>query len=314
MSAVSTLMRFSPRLPEWVTRAAFAAAGAALGAAHLLGLNAPARRLEANLQRVSPLESTWRRKARTCRSLGHYMRYFGEAMYLPAVPPARFDVRGGINGPAELREKVAQGSIIFALTHTGNWDLAAAWSARNFAPVLTVAERLEPAEDFEAFLRLREQLGMTVLPVSRHEHPFPELVRRSRERNYLVPLLADRDLSAAGVEVNLAGHKALVAPGPAALAQVRGIPIYAAAIRHVRLRGAKRRAARSKWGIVVDVSPPLHTTKKGRAGAADLTQQWVDWFGNWLRHNAEHWHMMQSVFVSDLDPARLARARAKEQS
>lgn len=306
-------MRLSPRLPEWVTRGGFATAGLVLGATHLLGLNRSARLLEANLQRVSPLRSMWRRKARTCRSINHYMRYFGEAMYLPAVSPHRFDVRGALNGPAELREKVAQGSIIFALTHTGNWDLAAAWSARNFAPVLTVAERLEPAEDFEGFLRLREQLGMTVLPVSRHERPFPELVRRCQERNYLVPLLADRDLSAAGVEVNLAGHKALVAPGPAALAQVRGIPIYAAAIRHVRLRGAARKAAGSKWGIVVDVSPPLHTEKKGRQGAADLTQQWVDWFGAWLRDNAEHWHMMQPLFVSDLDPHRLARARQKEQ-
>lgn len=304
------LMRLSPRLPEPVTRTAFAAVGAAQGAAHLVGLNPGAARLEKNLQRVAPVRARWRRKLRTCRALMHYMRYFGEAMYLPAVAPQRFDVRGGINGPAELNSKLTDHSIIFALTHTGNWDLAAAWSARNLAPVLTVAERLEPAADFEAFLALRQALGMTVLPVSKTEKPFTELVRRSRQDAYLVPLLADRDLSAAGVEVTLGGHAALVAPGPAALAQVRGIPLYAAAIRHVRLRGAQRRAAKSRWGIVVDVSAQLHTDKKGKAGVADLTQQWVDWFSAWLEQNAEHWHMLQPVFVEDLDPARLARARA----
>ena len=42
-----------------------------------------------------------------------------------------------------------------------------------------------------------------------------------------------------------------------------------------------------------------------------MSQEWMDQFEPWLRAHLEDWHMLQRVFVSDLDPERLARARAR---
>ena len=39
-----------------------------------------------------------------------------------------------------------------------------------------------------------------------------------------------------------------------------------------------------------------------------MTQQWVDHFGDAVRAHPEDWHMLQPVFVADLDPARLKPA------
>ena len=58
----------------------------------------------------------------------------------------------------------------------------------------------------------------------------------------LLPLLADRDLTAKGLEVDLFGHKARVAAGPAALSVTTGAPLVTTVIYYERLRGAPRAA------------------------------------------------------------------------
>lgn len=44
-----------------------------------------------------------------------------------------------------------------------------------------------------------------------------------------------------------------------------------------------------------------------------LTQAWVDEFAAMMATKAQDWHMMQRVYVEDLDPERLARARAEHE-
>ena len=44
-----------------------------------------------------------------------------------------------------------------------------------------------------------------------------------------------------------------------------------------------------------------------------LTQAWVDQFAAMMASKPQDWHMMQRVFVEDLDPERLARARAEHE-
>ena len=43
---------------------------------------------------------------------------------------------------------------------------------------------------------------------------------------------------------------------------------------------------------------------------ARATQGWVDALSVAIREHPEDWHMLQKVFVDDLDPARYARTRA----
>ncbi len=208
----------------------------------------------------------------------------------------------------------AGGSVVCFLGHLGNWDLAGAWSARELATVTTVAERLKPEEVYQEFLRFREGLGLRIIPTSGAGDVFRQLVRVVRAGPGLLPLLADRDLTAKGVEVDLFGHRARVAVGPAALGVSTGAPLVFAGVTYVRLRGARRRAAGSPWGIrleFLDVPvPPADLSPRERIRV--LSQAWADVLGDVIRQHPQDWHMLQRVFVEDLDPQRYAATVAAE--
>ena len=140
------------------------------------------------------------------------------------------------------------------------------------------------------------------------ESVFDTLVERVRGRSVLVPLLADRDISGAGIEVDFAGHRALVAAGPAALAHRLSRPLYAACVSY-----ADEDAPVAS--VRVELAGPITAAPGGGANEVEvLTQAWVDAFTGMLADKPEDWHMMQKVYTEDLDPERLARARAVHRS
>ena len=133
-------------------------------------------------------------------------------------------------------------------------------------------------------------------------------MRAGRDGARILPLLADRDLTSKGLEVDLFGHRARVAAGPAALAITTGAPLITTVIYYERLRGAQRRAAGSPWGIVIqfnkaiEIPPGVPRADQVRV----MTQAWVDQFAAGVRQRPQDWHMLQKVFVEDLDPERYA--------
>ncbi|KSW15292.1 phosphatidylinositol mannoside acyltransferase [Cellulomonas sp. B6] len=271
------------------------------------------RRLEANLARVRPEldPAALRRLSRA--GMRSYMRYFGETLTLRGASPERIAARVRAADDQPVRDLLADGhEVVLALAHMGNWDLAGAWATAHLAPVTTVAERLEPEELFQEFLAFRESIGLTIIPLTGGGDVFRQLVRVARGGPGVLPLLADRDLTARGVEVDLFGRRARVAAGPAALAVSTGAPLVPAAITYERLHGARRRAAGTPWGIVITFLPRV-------AVPADLpraqqlqtvTQGWVDALAGVIHARPQDWHMLQRVFVEDLDPARDAARRA----
>lgn len=300
--------RLAMRLPEPVVRGAMRVAADVAWLRRGVGV----RRLEANLARVRPDADH-----RALRRLGRggmrtYLRYYAEAFTLGRLSPEQVDARVRAVGDDVVRALTGSGrSAVLALGHQGNWDLAGAWATRHVAPVTTVAERLEPPEVFEEFVRLREGFGLTIIPLDAGREVFRDLVRATRDGGRLVPLLADRDLTARGVEVDLFGERARVAAGPAALAAATGAPLVPTLIRHERLRGARRRAAGSRWGIVLTFGPEI-AVPDGMSRADQvlhLTQAWVDVMAADIAEHPTHWHMLQRVFVADLDPARDAALR-----
>jgi lauroyl/myristoyl acyltransferase len=274
------------------------------------------RQLERNLARVRPglPDADLRRLSRD--GMRSYMRYYAEAFTLASFTPAQTDARVRGVGLDEVRAEIAAGrSIVLALTHMGNWDLAGAWATRAIAPVTTVAERLQPEEAFREFLAFREGIGLEIIPLDgTGGEVFRRLVRAARSGARLVPLLADRDLTARGVEVRLFGETARVAAGPAALAASTGMPLMPVTIHYERLHGARRRAAGSPWGIVVTFHPVVQApTGLPRAEqVATLTQAWVDVVAAGIAEHPQDWHMLQKVFVADLDPVRYAATMATE--
>ncbi|HLS49020.1 MAG TPA: phosphatidylinositol mannoside acyltransferase [Actinomycetaceae bacterium] len=295
--------RLVPRLPGWLSAAVFRLVADVCSLTGLGGV----RQLERNLSRAAPWARGRRLRRLTRDGMRSYMRYYQEALRLPAETPARLGQAVRVINDAHVREHLrGDRPVVMALGHSGNWDLAGAWSGQFLAPVLTVAERLEPPEVFQEFLELREHLGMTIVPLDSGGSTFRSLLRLTGGRQ-IVPLLADRDLSRQGVEVDLFGARARVAAGPATLALATGAPLVAVRISYERLRGARRQAAGRRWGLVVDFSDPI-PVPEGRTTAESveiMTQGWLDALAQGIATQPQDWHMLQPVFVDDLDPDRL---------
>lgn len=275
------------------------------------------RQLERNLRRVRPWmdERELRRLSRA--GMRSYIRYFGEAFAASSLTREQILARVRVVGREHVQPTLDEGrTVVAALGHMGNWDLAGAWGTLDLAPVTTVAERLKPEELFQAFLRFREDLGMRIIPLAPGGEVFRELMRVARSGPGLLPLLADRDLTSGGVEVDLFDERARVAAGPAALAVSTGAPLVAISVRYERLHGETRRTAGSPWGIVITFHPPVvpPTTGSRRERVAAATQAWVDHLAGTIEKHPEDWHMLQKVFVADLDPERYAATVAASEA
>ncbi|NHA68495.1 phosphatidylinositol mannoside acyltransferase [Phycicoccus sp. CMS6Z-2] len=280
------------RMPERAAYRLFDAAAAVTVA------RGGARRMRANYARVRPELDDARLDALVREGMRSYLRYYCEAFRLPVLTPADLAARVRTEGDAPVRAVLEEGgSVVCFLGHTGNWDLAGAWCGLHLGPVTTVAERLEPEEVFAEFLRFREGLGMTILPLTGGPAVFPALREAARRRG-VIPLLADRDLTHHGVTVDLCGRPARMAPGPAALALAERRPLFPVTIRHER-RGRG-------WGIVVTFHPqvPVPETGATREKVLAMTQACADALGAAVTAHTADWHMLQRVFAEDLDPAR----------
>ncbi|MBA3265597.1 MAG: phosphatidylinositol mannoside acyltransferase [Nocardioidaceae bacterium] len=254
------------------------------------------KQLERNLGRAVPGLRTEQGRDLSRQAMRSYFRYWHEALRLPSWSESRIVDTVVTANEAPLRTGFDQGrGAIIALPHMANWDLAGGWACLTGMPVSTVAERLQPATLYERFVRYREALGMEVIALTGSGNPLTRL-RDSVRSGRLVCLLADRDLTRSGVEVELLGEGAMMAGGAAALARLTGAPLVAMTLSY---RGPLLRLHFS------DVIP----TVSGRSGVVVMTQQIADWFSEGIRESPVDWHMMQPLFTADLTPAADPSAR-----
>lgn len=255
------------------------------------------QRLEANLARVCPEAGPEELRELSRAGMRSYLRYYCDAFRLPGWSRDRLTSTVRTVGDEPVRELLAGGgSVVMFLGHLGNWDHAGAWSTVELATVTTVAERLEPEAVFTAFLGFREQLGMRIVPLSGAE-VFRTLLTALREPGTFMPLLADRDLSNNGVEVQFFGQPARMAAGPAALALATGAALYPVSIHYEPLaRG------RARHGIVITWHDRV-SVPEGRRGAqvAAMTQSCADALAGAIAEHPQDWHMLQRVFTADFD-------------
>ena len=302
--------RHAPKIPEPVLRAAFTVVADVTWLRRTSGV----RRLEANYARVRPDLDAPQLRRLSRAGMRSYMRYFREAFTLQGATADQIAARVRTEGMENVEPHVRAGrAVSLALAHLGNWDLAGAYATPHLAPVLTVAERLEPEELFTEFVAFRRSIGIEALPLGDAD-VFRRLVRGAAAGGIIVPLLADRDLTARGLEVDLCGHRARVAAGPATLAITARVPLVPVGIAYERLDGARRRAAGTPWGIVLRFYPEVPVPEVARADgkpdrhaqAAIMTQGWVDAVARSIVESTQDWHMLQRVFVDDLDAERYA--------
>jgi lauroyl/myristoyl acyltransferase len=277
-------------LPERPVRAVFTG-----GAGWFAGRGgAGPRRLATNLRRVvGPKISEAELADLTRRALQSYARYWYEAFRLPEWDEEQIRRRFVLENADELDKALAGGKgTVVALPHAANWDLAGAWATQHGFPVTTVAERLKPEDLYQRFLNFRRSLGMEILPLTGgSQQPLAVLTERLREGR-LVVLLADRDLSRRGIEVDFFGARTKMPAGPATLALRTGAPLYGfmgwndGPVTRGRLIG------------------PLDTSgAEDEAGIAAVTQRIADALAEGIAAHPVDWHMLQPLWLDDV-PAR----------
>ncbi|MCZ7461426.1 phosphatidylinositol mannoside acyltransferase [Streptomyces sp. WMMC940] len=249
-------------------------------------------RLEANLARVVPDAGPERLAELSRAGMRSYMRYWMESFRLPAWDEERVRRSVAIEGIQRLHDGMAEGrGVVLALPHLANWDLAGVWATRALGiPFTTVAERLKPETLYDRFVAYRESLGMEVLPHTGGS-AFGTLARRLRAGG-LVCLVADRDLSASGIEVKFFGETARMPAGPALLAQQTGALLLPVTLWYDGTSVMKGRVHPS-----VDV--PETGTRAERTSV--MTQALADAFATGIADHPEDWHMLQRLWLSDLE-------------
>ncbi|HWG93763.1 MAG TPA: phosphatidylinositol mannoside acyltransferase [Mycobacteriales bacterium] len=273
-------------LPEPVAAALFTA-----GADLAVRRGGPAvDRLRRNLARAAPDADP---DALVREGMRSYARYWREVFRLPVTSQERIDAGMELVDPQGLLLDLAASGrgLVAALPHSGNWDHAGAWLVGQGVRFTTVAERLRPESLYDRFVAFREGLGMEVLPLTGGAPPFDVLADRLRAGGTLC-LLADRDLSARGVPVDLLGARTRMPAGPAALALRTG-----AALLPVTLSFRP-----DGWRAEVhDEVPPTDVPT--------MTQALADAFGRGIAAHPADWHMLQRLWLDDLapdDPRRTA--------
>jgi phosphatidylinositol dimannoside acyltransferase len=272
------------------------------------------RQLEANLSRVvawserraAPGTSVTDLKELSRRGVRSYLRYWLEVFRLPVIPDTEILGRMRCMGEEQtaFRNMAAGRGVIFALPHMGNWEHAGAWIVlRGAGKFTTVAERLRPESLYDRFVAFREGLGMEVLPHSGGASRFGVLARRLRDGG-LVCLLCERDLTGGGIDVEFFGEPARMMGGAAALAVHTGAALMPVTLWYDG----------PYWGAHIhpEIGVPPDGDRPGKVHA--MTQQLARVFEAAIAEHPEDWHMLQKVFVADLDPERLARQRAGDEA
>jgi KDO2-lipid IV(A) lauroyltransferase len=227
--------------------------------------------------------------------LRSYARYWMEAFRLPSM--SRNQLRDALNfpGQGELHAAMAAGKgVVLALPHVGNWDVAGAWVSANDYRLVTVAERLRPERVFDRFVAYREKLGMEVVPLTGSQKAPLDLMGDRLHQGWAVALLADRDLSARGVDVQFFGGRTRMPPGPALLALRTGAPLFAVDL----------------WFSPDKVNVALHRIEMPEPGEGALdfrvkivTQRLADAFELGIADHPQDWHMLQKMWLDQ--PARV---------
>jgi KDO2-lipid IV(A) lauroyltransferase len=241
-------------------------------------------RLRSNLARVFPDTNQSELDDLVRRGVLSYMRYWMDTFRSPDWSKERILSTVTVSNEHLLMDPITNRTgVVVSLPHAGNWDHAGSYFCSRGAQLVTVVEVLKPRALFEKFLAYRQAIGMEALPLN--SRAFPTLMQRARDGK-LIALVADRDLSASGIDVEFFGGVARMPAGPAIIAIRTGIPLVTAFVSY------------TESGIHVDlreITIPTVGDEESRVKAT--VQLCADNFADGIKVSPQDWHMMQRIWV-----------------
>lgn len=251
------------------------------------------RQLRANLSRLVPTAGPAELDVLVRDGLRSYARYWCEVFRLPSMDLAgvhrRMDPH--VCGAGPFLDAQAEGrGVIFALTHSGNWDVAGVWLVETLRGLgrepafTTVAARLRPESLYRRFVDYRESLGFEVVAAEDGSRAYRALHGRLRAGG-VVCLVSDLDMSTSGVGVSLLGEPARLPGGAARLAASTGALLLPAV------------PSFTPGGWALDIAAPVDVPDRAAVGKA--TQDLADALGTMLARVPADWHMLQPIWTAD---------------
>lgn len=245
------------------------------------------KRLRGNYGRVMPEYSPQKLEELTKFGMRSYLRYWFDTFRLSKWSKNRIISTTQVIRENLLRDPIQskQGCIV-ALPHAGNWDHAAAYFCSTGITLTAVVEKLKPEAIFKKFLAYRESIGIEA--ISHKEKTIPILTERL-QAGKLIALVADRDMSRNGIEVNFFGKTSKMPSGPAILAIKTGAPLITAYVGY------------TPGGIEIIFD---ETFKPSNSGSEEeqikiITQSMADNFAKRIKENPVDWHMLQRIWVDE---------------
>jgi KDO2-lipid IV(A) lauroyltransferase len=242
------------------------------------------QRLRSNLSRTQPAITTLNLELLVIQAMRSYMRYWCDTFRFPDWSKDKTVGTVQVTNEHLLLDAIAaKTGVIVALPHAGNWDHAGAYFCANGIQLVTVAERLKPEKLFVKFLEYRQAMGMEVLPLD--GRVLDTLTDRLND-GALVALVADRDLSRSGIDVEFFGGPARMPAGPALLALRTKAPLITAYVSY------------TETGIHIDFNNVvLPTSGSDKEKVEEIVQMTAKYFERGISDNPEDWHMLQRIWI-----------------
>ncbi len=274
------------RVPEPV---AFALAAAAATPFRLVA-GAQRRQVRRNLARVSPEASDAELDRQVVEAFRSYSRYYVESFRAADIPPEVISERVTTEGFEHLDAVLDRGrGAIVLLAHHGSWDIAARWAECQGYHLAVVAEVVRPRTLFEKFVRLREAVGLEVVPLRRGDDLAGRLTA-VLQANHLVGLLSDRDLTSRAPIVSLFGEPSRVPYGPVVLSRRTGAGV-------VPISMLQRPGRRWHFQALPEIDVSQGSLEEGCQAVAAGIEAIV-------RVDPTQWHAFSPVWLADLPPHR----------
>ncbi len=211
-----------------------------------------------------------------------YARYFVDSFHLPEMSDEDIVARVDCDTEYRLHDAAAAGKGgICALPHLGNWDAAGRWMKAIGLPALAVAEELKPRRLYELFVELRTSIGMDVVSLS--DPNIGRTLAAALAEGRMIALVADRDLSGRGVEVDMFGRTRTIPAGPAMLSLTTGAPLIVTPT-YTTPHG---------WRIEIREPLSIEPTGDRRADVRSLTLLMARSFEEAIAAAPSDWHLFQ---------------------
>ncbi len=225
-----------------------------------------------------------------------YLQYWEDAFRLPTWKEKHLNKYVRCEGTAELEKAFAsKKALITATPHMGNWDAAGYFYTKVYGPVTTVVERLKPESIYKKFVNFRNSLGIEVIPTSGETDIFMKLLRRAKEGK-MIALVADRDITKNGIQVNYGPSQASFPVGPAALAvALDGLVLPLSSYYD------------HDGVLVMTFFEPILPSGNGskEEQVKEITQKVAKVFEREVKKNPQDWHMLQRVWPDVLPITRI---------